>query len=190
MQSAQNKEAAGSILATPATTRQVRYGEPVYNEVMHFLIEEACLLDEGRFGDWLALLAEDIWVTMPTRQSTHRAAGPGFSNSMVWLREDHASLAFKVKRFQGDSAFNEDPPSRTRRVVSSLRLFETATSGEYLAQNILQLRRARGDQHVADQFSARREDVLRRVGDGWTIARRTIYMDQSVLGMPNLSLFL
>jgi 3-phenylpropionate/cinnamic acid dioxygenase small subunit len=178
------------MLAAPATTRQIRYGEPVYNEVMHFLIEEAWLLDEGQFGDWLALLAEDICVTMPTRQSTHRAAGPGFSNSMVWLREDHASLAFKVKRFQGDSAFNEDPPSRTRRVVSGLRLFETATPGEYLAQNTLQLRRARGDQHVADQFSARRDDVLRRVGDNWKVARRTIFMDQSVLGLPNLSLFL
>jgi 3-phenylpropionate/cinnamic acid dioxygenase small subunit len=181
---------AETILSTPATSRQVRYGEDVYNEVMHFLIEEAYLLDEGRFAEWLELLEPDVWVTMPTRQSTHRAAGRGFSASMVYLREDHGSLAFKVKRLQGENAFNEDPPSRTRRRVSNLRLFETGKAGEYLAQSVLLLRRARGDAHVAEEFSARRDDVLRRTAAGWKLASRIILMDQAVLGLPNLALFL
>jgi len=179
--------------ATPGSGelgRQVRFGEAVYNEVMHFLIEEAHLLDECLFSEWLKLLADDIASTMPVRQSLHRTQGAGFHPSMVWMHEDMASLRFKVQRLQSDSAFNEDPPSRIRRLVTNVRVHETCTPGEYLAQSYLLLRRNRGDAHTTDTLSARRDDVLRRVDGGWKLARRTVLMDQSVLGMPNLGIFL
>jgi 3-phenylpropionate/cinnamic acid dioxygenase small subunit len=166
------------------------FGEGAYNEVMHFLLEEAHLLDEGRFTEWMKLLTNDVVCTMPVRQSVHRTAGAGFSNSMNWLREDFGSLTFKVKRLHTDSAFNEDPPSRVRRIITNLRLHETKTPGEYFAQSYLLLRRNRGDAHATDTLSARRDDVLRRTGDGWRLARRTVLLDQSVLGMANLAVFL
>jgi phthalate 3,4-dioxygenase beta subunit len=38
--------------------------------------------------------------------------------------------------------------------------------------------------------SAGREDLLRRSGDGWQLARRTILVDESVIRMQNLAIFL
>ena len=89
-------QVADPVPGTPELRRQLQYGEPVYNELTHFLIEEAHLLDENLFDEWLKLLAEDIECTMPVRQSLHRKAGAGFSRSMVWMRENFGSLRFKV----------------------------------------------------------------------------------------------
>lgn len=43
--------------------------------------------------------------------------------------------------------------------------------------------------HDEEFFAGHREDVLRRVEDGWRIARRTIVLDQSVLHAKGLSIF-
>ena len=77
-----------------------------------------------------------------------------------------------------------------RRLITNLRLHETQTPNEYFAQSYLLLRRNRGDAHATDTLSARRDDVLRRTSEGWKVARRKILLDQSVLGMPNLAVFL
>ena len=39
------------------------------------------------------------------------------------------------------------------------------------------------------RLGGKRQDVLRRVGDGWRIARRTIILDQNVLLAKNLTVF-
>ena len=44
-------------------------------------------------------------------------------------------------------------------------------------------------EHDEELFAGHREDVLRRVDDGWRIARRTIVLDQSVLHAKGLSIF-
>jgi biphenyl 2,3-dioxygenase beta subunit len=40
-----------------------------------------------------------------------------------------------------------------------------------------------------DQWVGRREDILRRTADGLRIARRDIYLDQTILLSQNLSTF-
>jgi 3-phenylpropionate/cinnamic acid dioxygenase small subunit len=41
-----------------------------------------------------------------------------------------------------------------------------------------------------DMFVGERQDVLRRVGDDFKIAKRTIILDQAVLAAKNISVFL
>ena len=48
----------------------------------------------------------------------------------------------------------------------------------------------RGDVNEAATVSCGREDLLRREGDRWKIARRTIFIDESVIRMQNLAIFL
>ena len=50
--------------------------------------------------------------------------------------------------------------------------------------------RSRGDVREAALISAGREDLLRRDCDGWRLARRDILVDESVLRMQNLAVFL
>jgi 3-phenylpropionate/cinnamic acid dioxygenase small subunit len=171
--------------------RAIAYGEPIYNEVMHFLIEEAFRLDEGLFPEWLQMLDENVLCTMAVRQSKRRKSGSGVSDSMLWFREDFETLSFKVQRMlETDSAFAEDPPSRVRRMVTNLRLSETNVPGEYLAQSYLLLHRSRGDAHQFETFSGRRDDVLRVGASGWQLVRRNVIVDQAVLGLANLAIFI
>ena len=174
----------------PQLGKVIPFGTGAYNEVMHFLIEEAHLLDDGLFNDWLQLLADDVQCTMPVRQSFNRKRGDGCSQSMVWLREDKSTLAFKVQRLNGDSAWAEDPPSRVRRMITNLRLHETGVPGEYLAQSYLLIQRNRGDAHQFDTFSGRRDDIVRRTDQGWQLAKRSVQVDQAVLGLANLAIFI
>jgi 3-phenylpropionate/cinnamic acid dioxygenase small subunit len=190
MQSADTPQSAAPAQASPPPGKRIAHGAGVYDEVMDFLIEEAHLLDEGLFNEWLQLLADDVECTMPVRQSVSRQRGPGFDEGMIWFQEDKATLSYKVQRLSGDSAFAEDPPSRTRRLVTNLRLHETAVPGEYLAQSYLLIVRNRGDAQQFDIFAARRDDVLHRTEPGWQLTKRTVLVDQSVLGMANLAIFI
>jgi len=39
-------------------------------------------------------------------------------------------------------------------------------------------------------LTAERHDLVRRIGNGFKLARRDILIDRAVLGMPNLAVFL
>jgi 3-phenylpropionate/cinnamic acid dioxygenase small subunit len=41
-----------------------------------------------------------------------------------------------------------------------------------------------------DFFVGTRQDILRRVENGFKISRRTIILDQAILGAKNISIFL
>lgn len=181
----------GAPLLPVAPGKPVAYGSEVYARVAQFLIDEAYLLDDDLLDDWLGLMAEDILYVMPVRRTVKRSQGKGVDPNSFWFYEDYASLKFKTNRFlRSDSAFAEDPPSRTRRFVANVRAFETATADEYVVQSYLQINRSRGDLTAVELLCARRDDLIRATGDGLKLARRTILYDQSVVGTPNLAIFL
>jgi 3-phenylpropionate/cinnamic acid dioxygenase small subunit len=168
----------------------IKYGADVYNEIMQFLIEEASLLDDDRLLDWAELLAEDVLYTIPVRQTVSRKDGRGFDADSCWIYDDKSAIDFKVDRvMNGDSGFAEDPPSRTRRLVSNVLVYETQTRGEYLVRSSLMLNRSRGHSSDFEVLSGRRDDILRLTPDGWRIVRRRVLLDHSILGMHNLAVF-
>lgn len=173
------------------TGKPVPFGEPRYNQVMQFLIDEAYCLDDGRLNDWKEMLAEDLLYTMPVRQTLARNDGSGFYPAMNWLYDDLGAISFKVKRnVESDGAFAEDPPSRTRRAITNMRMFETDRPDEAFVQSYVVLRRNRGDAMDAQSLSARRDDIIRTTAEGLRLARRSIWVDQAVLGFSNLAVFL
>lgn len=171
--------------------KQIPYGESRYNAVKHFLIEEAHLLDENLFAEWLDLLADEIIYTVPVRQSLSRDDGRGFYPGMNWIYDDLGSLKFKLKRnLESDSAFAEDPPTRTRRFISNVRLFETENQDEYFVQCSVLLRRNRADHAISDEISGRRDDIIRSTPDGMKLVRRIVWLDHAVLGMSNFAVLI
>jgi 3-phenylpropionate/cinnamic acid dioxygenase small subunit len=180
----------GAIADAVLTTR-IRFGDPTYCEVMDFLIEEAWLLDHDLLEEWTALLADDVTYFMPVRQTVSRRAGPGFSSVSGHFYDDLPSIKLRVRRLMvSDAAYAEDPPSRTRRYVSNVRIHETDTADELSATSSLLLVRNRW--HLADYdfVSCERHDRLRRVDGGFRIVRRKILVDNATLGTPNLAVFL
>jgi 3-phenylpropionate/cinnamic acid dioxygenase small subunit len=157
-------------------------------EVAQFFYREAELLDSNRLEEWLELLAEDIAYGMPLRMTRERGQ-PDISSQMGHFSEDRRSLELRVKRLGTDFGWAENPPSRTRRFISNIRVENTAKANEVKAQSYFLLYRSRGNSPEADLISGERRDLLRKLDGGWKLASRLIISDQSVLGTRNLAIF-
>lgn len=159
-------------------------------QAYQWLVDEAYLLDAQRYDDWLELLADDIHYFMPVRVTTALSAGFDTAPGMAHFDEDKYSLRRRVARFRTEHAWTEDPPSRLRHHVNNVRTFATADPHHLIVDSAVLLFRSRGDVRESALVSAGREDLLRRVNDNWLLARRIIYVDESVLRTQNLAVFL
>jgi len=168
----------------------------------HFLVEEAFLLDEHRWDDWIVLLTADIRYVMPVRVTTMANAGSDTLDDMAHFDEDHYSLAKRVERLGTEHAWTEDPRSRTRHLVTNIRTGD-GPDNEIRVDSSVLLIRSRGDDRPVEMLSAGRRDVLRCVGDGtngspdnsdgshgWRLAVRWLTVDESVLRTQNLAILL
>lgn len=156
----------------------------------HFLVEEAAALDARAWEAWLRMLHDEISYVMPVRVTT--AAGNEFDElaDMAHFDEDRYSLHKRVERLLTDHAWTEDPPSRTRHVVSNVRTHATSSDGEVDVSSSLVLLRSRGDTRPLEVVSAGRDDHLTRVGDRWLLRSRRIHVDEAVLRTQNLAILL
>ena len=176
--------------------RQQRVGKPLpFNDERHllahqFLVDEAYLLDAQQYRDWLDLLTEDIHYVMPVRVTTALGAGFDTSPGMAHFDENKYSLSRRVARFLTEHAWTEDPPSRLRHYITNVRTFAAGDDDHLVVESAELLFRSRGDVNEAALVSCGREDLLRVGHDGLKLARRTILIDESVIRMQNLAVFL
>jgi 3-phenylpropionate/trans-cinnamate dioxygenase beta subunit len=166
----------------------------LHHEVTQFLYHEAALLDDWRFRDWLELLTEDISYTMRTVTNAQtRDRRRSVQPPSTWIFNDtRAQLERRVARLETGMAWAEEPPSRTRHLVTNVQ----ATQGERDSEldgeldvrvNYILYR----SQKERDEtfYAGVRHDRLRRGADGWQVCRREIVLDQVVLTSHNLSVF-
>ena len=186
---------AASRLGSHAS-RIVRSGPSLaFNDERHllahrWLVDETYLLDAQAYTEWLDTLTEDIHYLMPVRVTTALAAGYDTSPGMAHFDEDKYSLSRRVARFLTEHAWTEDPPSRLRHHLSNVRTFATDDPDHLVVESSTLLFRSRGDVAEGAFLSAGREDLLRCEGGEWRLARRTILVDESVIRMQNLAIFL
>lgn len=166
------------------------FGDERHLRVHQWLVDEAYLLDAQHYDDWLGLLTDDIHYIMPVRVTTAGGAGFDSAPGMAHFDENKYSLSRRVARFRTEHAWTEDPPSRLRHHITNVRTFATEDPDHLIADSGVLLYRSRGDVREAALISAGREDLLRRDGDSWRLARRTILVDDSVLRTQNLAIFL
>jgi len=159
-------------------------------EIRQVLYAEAELLDGRQFDTWLEWLTDDIVYEAPVRLTRERGPAPDFSEGMSHFRDDRRTLQLRVDRLHTDFAWAEDPPSRTRRMISNVRVRPTASEAELDVRSYILLYRSRGTEAGADLISAERRDVWRRVDATWRLARRFVLFDQSTLGVASLTNFL
>lgn len=179
-------------LPTPLLAQRVHVGSPVYNEIVEYLYDEAELLDKVQLGAWSELLATDIEYNVPLRLTKPMRQQDGTTiRTVQHMHDTYSSLMLRVRRITDTrSAWGEDPPSRTRRMVSNVRVYKTDQADEFQVQSYLMLTRSRFDFDYFDLLPCDRNDILRRKGDSFQLARREVIIDQSVIGTPNLGIFL
>lgn len=164
-------------------------------ECSQFLFSEARLLDDSRLTEWLDLLTADIDYRVPVRTVRTRGSGLEFSDRAFYLKEDLGTLRTRVQRLSLESAWAENPPTRTRRLVANVRVEPIRngdrTNGEEVdVGSNLAVYCYRGDTPMPKILTGERQDTLRRVDGAWQLARRTVLLDSNVLGLQSLSIFL
>jgi len=158
--------------------------------IERFLAQECLALDERRFRDWLVMFADEATYEVPVRVTREGDAEWELSPRSRIFDDDKRTLEIRVRRLETDFAWAEQPPSRTRHHLSNILVDPAAAPGEYLVRSNCLIYRSRGDRPAFDLVSVQRRDTVRREGGGWLFVRRWAAIDQSTVGVHNLSFFL
>jgi 3-phenylpropionate/trans-cinnamate dioxygenase subunit beta len=175
----------------------------IVREIERFLYREARLLDERRFHEWLELLSDDIRYSMAARSNRYprRSKAIAILDPSRYVEEDLAgddelaildetkeTLQARVARLDTGMAWAEDPPSRTRHLLSNIDVEPGDDRAEFKVYANFIVYRSRAETEE-DFYVGTRQDVVRRVGGAWQIARRRLTLDQNVLTAKNVSIF-
>jgi p-cumate 2,3-dioxygenase beta subunit len=91
---------------------------PSRQAVEDLLYKEAALLDEWRLDEWLELLTEDATYEIPP---TDVPEGDS-RNTLFIVADDAVRIRSRVKQLLGKAAWAENPHSRTRRMITNVRV--------------------------------------------------------------------
>ncbi len=158
-------------------------------ECEEFLYHAAELLDDRKLSEWHDLVTKDVDYRVPIRTTRERSNRTEFSDSSFHMKEDWGTLEVRTERMQSDFAWSEDPPSRTRRHVSNVRIVDDDGEEVRLKNNLLVFRQ-QGDETEPDILSMERHDTLRRTDDGFKIAARRVLLDHTIIPTNTLSIIL
>lgn len=87
-------------------------------QIEDFLYEEAALLDAWKLDEWLALLTDDATYRVPSNDRPE--ADP--RGTLFTIADDIARIRARVTRLKDRGAHAEYPPSRTRRLITNVRV--------------------------------------------------------------------
>jgi p-cumate 2,3-dioxygenase subunit beta len=145
-------------------------------EVEDFLYHEAALLDEWKLNEWEALLTDDASYYVPPNdqlEGDHRS-------TLFLVADDRERIRQRVIRINDPNCHAESPKSRTRRMISNVRI--VATEGELITVSAnFVCYRFRRYERIREYVGAYRH-VLRRAGDSFKIKERRVLIDAHELG--------
>jgi 3-phenylpropionate/cinnamic acid dioxygenase small subunit len=179
---------------TPALPKTLEYYR-LREEIEEFLYEEAALLDERRFNEWLTLLTDDLTYFMPLRRNVRFGEQAARENTRAgkdisWFDEDKWTLSKRVEQIMTGIHWAEEPFSRVCRLITNVQVTEALPSLDAPQTVSVRSRFLVYQNRVEYEtytFVGKRNDVLRREGDSWKIAKREIILEQSVLTAKNLT---
>jgi len=133
-----------------------------------FLFEEARLLDERRFRDWMALFADDgtYWVpAVPNQESPF--------DQVSLFYDDRDLMKTRIDRLEHPRIHIQDPPSRTAHLIGNVILDEGDDArGEYtVSSTVIMVEYREEAQRV---FAGRQIHKLRRGAAGFRIVQKRV----------------
>jgi 3-phenylpropionate/cinnamic acid dioxygenase small subunit len=153
------------------------------HDVAQLLYHEARLLDERRFAEWLSLFTEDARYWCPCEN----AADPLRDVSVFF--DDAARMAERVFRLENGPAFAQDPPSKTRRLITNIQCEADgdATHALIARSNFIigSFRRDHQDVWIGEY-----EHHLRRVDDNLRISFKKVSLINSGAPLNSLAFLL
>ncbi|BBV75185.1 3-phenylpropionate/cinnamic acid dioxygenase subunit beta [Raoultella sp. Lac2] len=161
----------------------------LHHRIAQFLYLEASLLDDWRFRDWLAQLDDEVVYTMRTTVNAQtRDRRKGKQPPTTWIFNDNKDqLERRIARLETGMAWAEEPPSRTRHMVSNIQITETDQADVFAVRVNYLLYRAQKERDETFYIGTRIDKVRRLDGEQWRLLAREIVLDQAVITSHNLS---
>ena len=147
---------------------------PGRQEVEDLLYKEAALLDDWRLEEWLELLTDDAVYEIPPTDVPEGDA----RNTLFIIADDAVRIRSRVKQLLGKSAWAESPHSRTRRMISNVRVLG-ADGDRILATANFAVYRMRYES--VDTYIGRYDYKLVRLGNELKIKERRAVLDNEAL---------
>jgi p-cumate 2,3-dioxygenase beta subunit len=139
--------------------------------VEYFLFEEAAHLDNWRLDEWLSLFSKDARYLVPT---TDLPDGDP-ARDMMFIDDDYERLKGRVTRLKSRHAHREYPSSRTRRLITNVRLTRIDAS-EVEVEASFAVYRSRNEM-IAPYVGIYRYTLARQDGGAFLIRRRRAELD-------------
>jgi p-cumate 2,3-dioxygenase beta subunit len=164
-----------SIAAEREAPPVLRRSETTRAEVEDLLYTEAYLLDEWRMDDWLGLWTEDAEYVIPTNDNPE--ADPDLD--LMYVNHDFRLLKGLVVRLNSVHAHREYPWSKTRHLVSNVRVLGEDEDGVVHADGAFTVWRFRNQDR--DCFVGHYDLRLRRTDEGLRLKGKWITLDACTL---------
>lgn len=152
------------------------------DDIIDFIYEEARMLDEGRFTEWLALWLEDGHYWMPL---DYKQTDPDLVTSLLY--EDNFMLRLRVERLNGERTFSQKPKSRCHHVIQRpfIDAFD-AEAGQFVTNTSMHYVETRLDEQFLLALVAEHE--LRLVDGKLRIANKRVDLLNSDAAFGNIQL--
>ena len=181
---------------TPVLPKTLEYYR-LREEIEEFLYEEAALLDERHYTEWLTLLTDDLAYFMPLRRNVKFGEQAARENTRIgkdisWFDEDKWTLTKRVEQIMTGIHWAEEPLSRITHMVSNVQVEDiTPPQGEpeevtVRSRFLIYQNRVETETYL---FVGRRIDRLCKIEGAWKLAKREILLEQNVLLAKNLTVF-
>lgn len=151
--------------------------------IQRFLFEEAELLDQRRYREWLALFAQEFSYRVPARfhrqqdglkdkwEITREISG---NNDLPIVLHDRASMEAQIIRIESGRSASDAPPWFTTRLITGVIADEDRQSGHFHVRSRFLIQRYKRGR---EQFIAgARQDLLLRTGDDLHIVQRSVIL--------------
>jgi p-cumate 2,3-dioxygenase beta subunit len=145
-------------------------------EVEDLFYLEADLLDNWRLDDWMKLLADDASYYIPPNDkpdADHRF-------TLFTIADDYVRLRERIIRLKDPNCHAEYPPSRTRRLITNVRVSDSEGDVIPVSANFVIYRYRRGEPPRV--FVGHYRHKLKRVGGALKIFERRAILDAEELG--------
>ena len=145
-------------------------------QVEDFLYHEAGLLDDWKLDEWETLLTDDATYYVPPNDkldADHRS-------TLFTIADDRERIRQRIIRINDPNCHAEYPKSRTRRIISNVRIAAVEGDLVIVTANFV-CYRFRRNERIREYVGGYRF-TLKVAGDSFRIKERRVFIDAHELG--------
>jgi 3-phenylpropionate/cinnamic acid dioxygenase small subunit len=165
----------------------VAVSDAMRREIEAFLYLEARLADESRYGEWEALVTNDMHYWVPKGAADYDPA-----TRLSYINDNRARLATRIRQLQTGLRHAQTPPSPMRRIISNIEVIvaDEAAGAFVVGSNFVLYEVAAQATSALRIWPGRVTHRLRRVDGRLQMSEKIVELVTGSLPQPNMAFLL